>query len=176
MNGAQTGQLVQIDGLGRADGNALAAAITVGTAIDDVTIGSCTRGQFVGGLAHGKTPLVSVWQFHRANLGTVVAVYAAVRVHVAWFLAQRHGEITRLTFNIDDVRIGQYLNIGMLVVLDIGWRDRGARTTIAMIRRSSTENTIMLGKHIAQLSNPPSQVGRLFNQVYLQTHIGQVQG
>jgi hypothetical protein len=97
------------------------------------------------------------------------------RVNVTRFLAQGYGKITRLTFYIHDMGIGQDFDIWVLIVLDIGWGNGRPRAAIAVIGGAPAEHAIVLREHIAKLGDPASQAGRLFNKIDFQPSVSQIQ-
>ena len=89
--------------------------------LDGKVVGKATASEQRERRFLGHAELVAVGQLDRADLGTFSAARAAIDVYVARFLAQGNREITRLAFNFKDIRVGQYFDIGVLVVLDVSW-------------------------------------------------------
>jgi len=164
-----------MDSLRRADFDALGAIVAVRPPVNDVSIRGSARRDLVDRLAAGHVLLVAVRQFNGADLGAVAAGNAARRVHIAWLLAQRHGKVAGLTFNVNDVRVGQNVNVRVLVVFQVGRGDGRARAAVAVIGRAPAEYTVVLREHVAELGYPPAQAGSLLHQVDPQAGVRQVE-
>ena len=73
------------------------------------------------------------------------------------------------------LRIGQDVDVGMLVVLDVGWRDRRSSTAVTMIGGATTQHAVVLREHVTELRHSAAQTGRLFDEVNLQAGVRQVE-
>ena len=171
----KSGAFSKVDGAGRARLGAQRAIITVGSSIDGVGIGGSPGGYFVSCFAPGHPALVFVRQAHRTDGGADPTIDAAFRVDVAGLPAQGHGEVAGLSFDIHDMCVGQDLDIGVSVVMDIGRGDGRTGAAITVVRGPPAENTIMLRKHKTELRDPPAEAGGMFDEVYAEAGVRQVE-
>ena len=115
--------------------------------------------------------LIRIGKFHRADFGAVVAVDAAGHIHVAWLLPQGNRKITGLALDINHMGVGQDVDIGVLVVLEISGRYGWTRAAITVVRGTPAKDAVMLWEHVAQLRHPAPQAGRLLDEICFQARI-----
>ncbi len=110
---------MQIDCPSWADLDAFSTGIAFRMAVYDVSIRHCTSSHFIGCLAIGNALLVGIGEFQWTNLATISTVDTACRVYIAWLCSERDREIACLAFDVDDMGVGVYLNVWVLVIGDI---------------------------------------------------------
>ena len=100
---------------------------------------------------------------HRAVQGAFLAAGTLARIHVAGLLQHRNREVPCLSLNVQHLRVGQEVDVGVAEALDhLGGQD--------------AHGAVVGGKGLVQLRHPAADTGSLLHQVDAKPHVRKVDG
>ena len=78
--------------------------------------------------------------------------------------ALRYGEAASLTFDADQARVSEILNVEMLFVMNVHRKNGWPRAAVTMIGSAAAQHTVMLREHETELGNASAEAGGLFDE------------
>jgi hypothetical protein len=125
--------------------------------------GNALREVFIDGLALSKAHIEIILDRSWTLLHAGTATGTEVLIYIAGLFTHPHIKGTHLALYLFNLAVGEEIDIGM-------------PTGIQQLRRENSDGAVVGGKGFVQLGHLAADTGKLFHQVDLDAHFGQIQG